>query len=90
MASAVAMTSISALDEARASANNVQVQFGLSGIITRYQPTKALISINGRRYILDVKEELSDADLWPGRKINYNVEHSASEKDHIIRVWLDP
>ena len=70
--------------------NVVRNEFGLSGMINRFDPKKSLIKIDGVKYILSGKGNLTDADLKPRLKIKYNLEQSSSEKiGRVTRIWIE-
>jgi hypothetical protein len=71
-------------------ANTSSNQFGLSGTITRYQPSQSAITISGYKYTLSGMGSLKGSDLKPGLKVKYNVEKSASEKrGRVTRIWIE-
>jgi len=70
--------------------NESTTHFALSGTITDYQASNAIIFIDGKEYILDGQGELTNADIKPGTHINYNLEKSSQEKTgHITKIWLN-
>jgi len=64
--------------------------FGLSGVIEEYDANQSQIVINGQRYILSGKGDLSESDLAAGQAIKYNVEQSPDENmGHVTRIWIE-
>ncbi len=69
---------------------STQTEFARSGTITRYLPSKSIVTIDGNRYFLSGKGGFKNSDLKPGKKIKYNLEHSSSDKmGHITRIWVE-
>ncbi len=66
----------------------VDSQYGLSGIITRYQKEESLIFIDEVSYTFEHINRLAGAAFSIGQKIHYNVEYRPSEKiGRITRIW---
>lgn len=65
-------------------------QFGLSGVVNIYDADESIIVINGVRYALENKGELSDDDLSKGQEVKFNVEQSSNDYiSRITRIWIE-
>ncbi len=85
-----AMTAMVPGGEATAIINTVESQFGLSGTVTGYYPSQALIEVDGIRYTLRSEGLAKDVDLSTGSQVRYNLEKSSAEqRGRVTRIWIE-
>jgi len=84
-----AMTIIPVIAENQSITAVVTTDFGLSGTIDSYQSAQSLIVIKGVKYTIADKGSLTDADLYQGREVLFNVDKSSTEEiGYITKIWL--
>jgi hypothetical protein len=68
----------------------VAIEYDRSGMINRYITSDEIIIIDGVRYKLSGKGDLSDNDLIQGKRIKFNTEKSTEEEvSRVTRIWIE-
>jgi len=85
-----AMTAMVPGGQAAVIINTIESQFGLSGTVTGYYPSQALIEVNGIRYMLRSEGLAKEVDLSTGSQIRYNLEKSSAEqRGRVTQIWIE-